>query len=458
MKIRIKNPAPLGPNLTKWGDYHFGQSLQAALERKGVTVRQDYWPNWSCGDDDSTILVLRGKRGYLPPPDFRSMMWVISHPATVTVEEVDSYDHVLVASDRHRRMLADTTQTPIDVMRQCTDTTIFTPTVSSDSGMDARRGIVFVANSRGVKRDMVRWAVDSGIRPRIHGRHWAGVGFGELVVSDYIPNPQLPEFYRSARLSLNDHWGDMAHFGVINNRIFDCLASGLPVLSDTFGELREVCGDSILHAGDAAEFADAIRQFTFEYPRLCEKTTELWQRIGRHYTFDARAEQIISMMDSPLPRARVSSGKAKVDEVDTGFLVQACREGGKQGEIKLLHVGPTPGHMRQLFAAEGVGYLSGGFGDGPWHVDIGRNLDQIQNRSLDLVVLDDPSGPAGDLELLLTKVCTKLSKGGSLALVPGAQCVWPRLELMGFQLISEDQGWMLYQLPERAEYMDAKTS
>jgi len=449
MKIRIKNPAPVGPNLMKWGDYHFGQSLQAALERKGVQVCQDYWPDWSSYDDDEVVLVLRGKRSYQPSRSCRSMMWVISHPATVTGEEADDYDHVFVASDRHRRLLADATRTPVDVMRQCTDATIFRPDANASQDIDRRRGIVFVANSRGVKRDMVRWALESGVRPRIHGRHWAGVGFGDLVASDYIPNFELPAFYRSARLGLNDHWGDMAYFGVINNRIFDCLACRLPVLSDTFEELREVCGDSILHADSAAGFADSIRRYTFEYPRLLEETEALWSRIGRQYTFDARAEQIISAIDSPLSNERALAARAKVDVPDTGHLVRACRARGKQGEIRLLHVGPSTGRMRALFSADGVGYMSAGFGDGPWHVDIGRNLEQIQDGSLDLVVLDDPSGLGEDHELLLAGLSSKISATGCLAIVPD-QSAWPRPGDLGFRFSSEEQGWVLYDPPGAA--------
>jgi hypothetical protein len=105
--------------------------------------------------------------------------------------------------------------------------------------------------------------------------------------------------------------------------------------------------------------------------------------------------------------------------------------------------------MRALFSADGVGYMSAGFGDGPWHVDIGRNLEQIQDGSLDLVVLDDPSGLGEDHELLLAGLSSKISATGCLAIVPD-QSAWPRPGDLGFRFSSEEQGWVLYDPPGAA--------
>jgi len=55
-----------------------------------------------------------------------------------------------------------------------------------------------------------------------------------LVVSDYIPNEELPAVYASVGVLLNDHWQTMRERGFVSNRLFDALACGTPVISNTF--------------------------------------------------------------------------------------------------------------------------------------------------------------------------------------------------------------------------------
>ena len=65
------------------------------------------------------------------------------------------------------------------------------------------------------------------------------LGPDKTMVQDvFIENSQIPALYRSARVTLNDHWKDMLDYQFVNNRIFDALACGLPVISDCCDELR----------------------------------------------------------------------------------------------------------------------------------------------------------------------------------------------------------------------------
>ena len=57
--------------------------------------------------------------------------------------------------------------------------------------------------------------------------------------SPSVENYELPNIYRSAKVTLNDHWDDMLQKQFINNRIFDALACGLPVISDECDELKK---------------------------------------------------------------------------------------------------------------------------------------------------------------------------------------------------------------------------
>lgn len=335
MKLAIKNPAPMNRFQTQWGDYHFGASLERALAARGLDIVQHYWPNWDADDGEEAVLVLRGWHRYMPSRDVPSILWVISHPGLVTVEEVEAYTLVYSASATFRALIRDSTSTPIELLRQCTDTEIFYPPSGPDTD---RSGIVFVASARGARRDMAHWAHSARTDLTIVGRNWDKEALAPLRVQSYVPNAQVADIYRRSRLSLNDHWLDMKRFGMISNRIFDSLACGTPVLSDSFPELREFFGNNILHANNVVEYCDAISQYEQDYPRLLEMADEAGARVRREHSFSACAEQILSQMMSPPPRiGRCGASGSQLME-DKTRLGTALRDTIHQDEQKIEHL------------------------------------------------------------------------------------------------------------------------
>jgi hypothetical protein len=303
LKLTIKNPAPDDDSQKNWGDFHFGKALQSSLEAKGVTVFQDFQPNWSLDHGEDAVLVLHGLSKFQPSKAKFNILWIISHPAMVTSEELDAYDLVLTVSAFHSKLLREITQTPVEVARQSTDFGKIFPAGDSLSKEAAiREGIVYVANSRGQRREMAQWIEETNTRVRVFGRAWEKFGIGHLVEKEYIPNSDLPELYRSARLCLNDHWKDMRAFGFINNRVFDSLACGLPLLTDSFPEIRAVFGDALLYAQNAEDFKNKIAFCESNYEEVLGRVREKWSEIGLLYTFDARAKEIIHWIQSPPTR------------------------------------------------------------------------------------------------------------------------------------------------------------
>jgi hypothetical protein len=457
VKIAIKNPAPLGPSLAKWGDYHFGLALQSALEAAGVDVAQHYWPEWRRDDGQDVDLVLRGKRRHAPVQGKVSLLWVMSHPSTVALDEIEGYDVVYVASATHQALLNGATRTPIRVLRQCTDTSLFAVPAGSPGILD-RRDVVFVANSRGVRRDILSWAIEAGVSPAIIGRHWRKVGFSRFVKSEYVDNGELPAFYRASRLSLNDHWADMKHFGIINNRIFDCLACGLPILTDTFPELREVCGDSVLYASDAASCWTALSQYTLRYPDLVEKTGRLWERLRGEYSFEARAAQIVSEAGRLAPRPRFARADAGEPESTplrelTGALMDKQRGRPGAADVEMFHVYPTPAGGEYLSAHPGVGYLSGGFGPGPWHVSLCVDVAQIPQQRFDVILLEESAALdelAGPQRMnFLRALVQRLRAAGKVGVVVGDQkSAWTGLlKSLDLTIVAESSQWVIATRP-----------
>lgn len=292
MKIIIKNPSPNDERKTKWGDYHFGRSLTKYLERKGCSVRTDYLAEWSRSNRGAdAVIVLRGKYRYEPVDDGMIILWCLSHPGTVTKGECDTYDAVCVGSSTHETMLRKTVASPVFPLLQCTDDEEF-----KEAPLTDRRNLVFVGNTRGVRRQCVDWALDYGLPLQIYGRGWADFGQEEYVAASYIPNERLPDLYAQARATLNDHWNDMRGYGYVNNRIFDALAAGLPIISDEFAELRAVCEDGILYYRDRQSFDLAAERLLLGYPLVARGANELWSHIRSQFTFESRASFILNLI------------------------------------------------------------------------------------------------------------------------------------------------------------------
>jgi hypothetical protein len=412
MRIGLRNPAEIGPSLATWGDYHFGCSLAAALGRAGVAVEQRFWPEWDQLGAVDACLTLRGKRARPPRPGVLNAIWIISHPAEVSPQELAAYDIVFTASETHRRMLGALGR-PVHVLRQCTDTTLFATAGAAEDEIRARREVLFVGNSRGVRRPGIAALLAAGVPVAIVGRHWPAVGLAQHVREPYVDNRLLPALYRSCRLALNDHWCDMKYFGIINNRIFDCLATGTPVITDRFPELEALCGDGVLYWEDTQALAEAIAVYRSDYRGLIERTRRLWERIGSEHSFARRAEDFRPAIVGAPAAAGAAPGAASALDPAIEAELRALRgaDGGRR--IHLLHLEPPADLRHALAARDDLDYVTAGRGVGPWLVDIADGFSALQPGKFQAIVADRrlPLDPAALRPLL--------AAGGRLVLLGG---------------------------------------
>ena len=293
MKWLIKNPAPLDDRQQKWGDFHFGRSLSAALRRLGHEVETDYHPQWQNGQQSDVVLVLRGKYAFErkgPNRDALHIMWNISHPSAVTIAEYQAYDKVFIASEQRARELEQHLPGRVHPLLQCTDTEQFH--VGADSGESTRRDIVFVGNTRSERRDLVIEAARAGIPVKIWGRGWRDQGLADRLVAEYIENEALGDLYRGARICLNDHWPDMVQAGFINNRIFDALACGLPVISDRHPAITRLLGDGAVVQTSGDQARQVLARVLVRYPSCLEAAHAVAETVRKEHSFDARVREL----------------------------------------------------------------------------------------------------------------------------------------------------------------------
>lgn len=296
----IKCPAPEGPVKVRWGDYAYAVTLKRYLDRLGVYAIVDTREDWGCEEDADVVLVLRGCHFYRP--DRRNakclyIMWNISHPEMVTPEEYELYDVVCVSSNYYAKSLQEKVKVPVLPLLQCTDTELFYP---AEAAADSQRGkgdYIFIGNSRGVARRCVIWSAQDQLPLKIWGSGWkAMLGQNKGMVQDTsIENSQIPDLYRSAKATLNDHWKDMLDYQFVNNRIFDALACGLPVISDYCQELKDIFPEAVLYYDNKEDFDNCIQELEDHYDQIKAKVAEQWPLIQESYSFEARARELLEI-------------------------------------------------------------------------------------------------------------------------------------------------------------------
>lgn len=294
MRWRIKNPAPTDGRREKWGDFHFGESLADALRELGQEVETDYHPEWDVDAPCDVVLVLRGKYPYCFDGRYGNpilLMWNISHPGDVDEDEYGRYDRVFVASGQRARELAPALDGRVEALLQCTDTRRFHTGADFDASF--RRGVIFVGNTRSQRRELVVRLGEAGVPLEVWGRGWRDHGLAHRVVEEYIDNRALGDLYRRARVCINDHWTDMIEHGFINNRLFDALACGLPVLSDVHPAIAETLSDDAVLQAPPDRAVRALGKMLLRYPSHLQAAQRVSEQIRAEHGFDARARVLV---------------------------------------------------------------------------------------------------------------------------------------------------------------------
>ncbi len=299
MRWVIKNPAPTDSRLKKWGDYHFGRAISKYLERAGHEVVSHYHSEWEnrASEPADVVLLLRGKYALHEAARHENalhVMWNISHPAAVSSEEYASYDLILVASESWAKSLNERLGRTVHPFLQCTDVEEFFE--AEDNDPYQRNGCVFVGNTRDAERLSVLSAVEYGLPVQIYGRGWSSHGLSRQVVADYIDNERLGALYARSRFTLNDHWHDMREFGFINNRIFDALACGLPVISDAHDALQTHFQNEILYFDSAETFHSCVETMILAYPVALRRTRSGGDLVRSNFSFANRVNSLLKLV------------------------------------------------------------------------------------------------------------------------------------------------------------------
>ena len=292
--IIIKTPVPRAEIAEEWGDYHFALALIREFEKLGWDAKFQYLNQWNDEDSDAdAIMVLRGLNKYEPKNYHYNIMWNISHPDKITMEEYYSYDTTYIASETWAEYVRDNAKnlyTKVEVLLQCSDISVFKPVESESQKYE----LLFVGNSRKIYRKVIKDVLPSKYELSVYGTNWTGLISNEHIKGENIPNTELYKHYAGAKVVLNDHWDDMRDKGFISNRIFDALACKSFIITDDVLGLEKYFGDAVVTYKDKVDLEHTIELYMNNEELRKQKIQEGYEMVVKNHTFEQRAKQIVS--------------------------------------------------------------------------------------------------------------------------------------------------------------------
>lgn len=298
-RLLLRCPAPDAARAHRWGDFHFAESLARALIAAGAEAQVCLAEDWDSPADpppDATLL-LRGVRRCRPRPGPVNLMWMLSHPDRIELDELARYDHVFVASDRHAETLARDLGGRVSALLQCADPARMDPDCFARETLDTTPAhpLLFVGNSRRAERWIVSAALAAGEDLAIYGAEWEDTPAAAHVRAENLPNDRLGACYARAGIVLNDHWPDMAARGFLSNRIFDVALAGGFLISDRVAGAGRFFG-LLPQVGTPEELAAALAHFRAHPEDRARRARALQALVRRDHSFDHRARTILARL------------------------------------------------------------------------------------------------------------------------------------------------------------------
>ncbi len=297
----IHGDVAIGPagweTASTWGDYHLARALQRALIRRGMRMRIRLRAAWNGRAAAAADVVIHAFGAFGPTaPSPRSgqlsVLWIISHPDLVTDDLVAPYDVVFAASDSFARLLSARSGRPVLPLHQATDPDRFRPTAGGPA-----YDLLFVANSRGVRRRVVDLLTPTELDLAVFGRHWTpDLLDPRFLRGEHVPNAELAAYYSAASIVLNDHWPDMAANGFLSNRLYDAAASGAFVISDRVEGIEAEFDGGIVTFVDDDMLSTLIKRFLAEPSSRQPYIDRARAAVIAHHTFGHRADEIMRVI------------------------------------------------------------------------------------------------------------------------------------------------------------------
>lgn len=294
-KIAILAPVPKWEERNAWGDFHFAEAMKKCFEQAGYNVEIRLLPQWNDDFDGKFVIVLRGLSVYKPQKQHVNIMWNISHPDKVTIDEYNLYDCVYISSEKWAAEIGTKASTLVKPLLQCTDSDVFGK--EQNSAEKKKYELLFVGNSRKVMRKIIEDVIPSEYELSVYGSNWEGLIDKKYIKGQSIPNSELWREYADSCILLNDHWDDMREKGFVSNRLFDGLAAGAFIISDEMEEIDQLFEGAVVTYKEKKDLKKRIRQYMNDPGKRRELSERGRKLVLEKHTFKNRMDTVREFME-----------------------------------------------------------------------------------------------------------------------------------------------------------------
>lgn len=292
--ILIKSPHPA--DSSQWGDLFLANDLKEAFGKEGkfaVVLAKEYWNNKELNKIACASITLRGRK--VPEKIFKnqiSILYMISHPDEIEMEDLNRYTCVACASKCYTKKL-EQRKVRAFYVPQFTSQTRFKSSLKSK---DYHHKLLYVGSTRGIFREGVKFSIERNLPISVYGRGWNTYLSKERIQGNFINNEDLSRYYDNADIVLNDHWADMKKNGFISNRVFDVTACNSFLISDYNSEIKRIYGDAIPMYKNIDDFEKLVRYYLENPQERKDKAKQAHKITLKHFTADKIAEEFIKLI------------------------------------------------------------------------------------------------------------------------------------------------------------------
>lgn len=149
--------------------------------------------------------------------------------------------------------------------------------------------VSFVGN-RLRREEYFRPIISSGLKvwsknqwPNIFASSWQGG----------LPLEDMPLVYTNSKVNLNVHIPEHNYFGTINGRVFNVLACGGFLISDTSWAIQETFGDSVVLSEEGDDLVDKLTYYLENKQERDKKAGEGQKIVLENHTYEKRIETVL---------------------------------------------------------------------------------------------------------------------------------------------------------------------
>lgn len=164
---------------------------------------------------------------------------------------------------------------------------------------------VFTGSYWGAPRD-----IDSALRtlePRfrgaIFGRHWEAVPELAHWYRGFVPYTELPDIYNRTTVVIDDANHVTKDWGAANSRVFDALAAGCLVITNSQTVSDEIFAGELPVYGKADELQDALTYYLVNPDARSRLVARLRSRVIREHGYAQRAVALYSLLQGKTRRS-----------------------------------------------------------------------------------------------------------------------------------------------------------